>query len=240
MEATVHHAQRYRAVPARRLSRFWLQPLFVIGLTALLWLSFVREAWHYETRTLPPPPEPRASYVILTPADAAKALANMRSSWRAAGGDSNIAQLDMGMFELREEPAPPEFLEQGAFYPGVWRPAAVEPLPLPMLPVTVPIIPDAARHVLTAKPPEPPQGIIPLTSQPLTDAGFSFALPKNLPDRTGECRFHIETDAGGAIIHLLLLSQPNDSSAILERALGRGQARNAARGTVTLMWNFPK
>ena len=238
---TTHHAQRHLVKPTRRSSRFWWQPVIVLGLMALLWFQFASETWSYQTRAIPPPLEPRASYVVLTPADAAKALAGMRASWRVAEGDRDVDYLDMGMFEMSKEPAPPAFLEQGSHYPGVWQSDAVDPLPQPMPAITAAASSGAERDTLSARPLKPLSGIVSTRSKSLTDAGFTFAPPTgSLPERAGECSFYLETDSNGAITHLLVISPASGSSIILERALGRGKAKTAAKGVVTFMWSFPK
>jgi hypothetical protein len=240
MEATGCQTQRYRAKPARHPARFWWQVAVLLGATALLCWQVPRNAVLYAPRVFVPFPEPRAAYVVLAPAEAAKALAGMRASWRVAEADGRGAnELDMGMFDLREDPAPPAFLEQGAFYPGVWRPAAVEPLAQAMPPIGVPSL--ALAPLASGGPPAPQQGVETVCGPALVRAAFVFAPPEGpLPERSGECRFYLETDDGGAVVHLLLLSPASASSSVLERAIARGKARGAACGIVNLMWSFPK
>ena len=241
MKPTVRHAPRYRARGSRRAARFWWQPLALAGLMVSLWGALFGEARLLGARAFPPVSEPRAAYVVLTPAEAAKALAGMRSSWRGEEGDGRVTQLDMGMFDLRDEPQPPVFLEQGARYPGVWRSAEVAPLPLHVPDISVSALAGAGAGGSPMPLAEPRRGIVSAPSKSLEDAGFSFALPTApLPERAGECRFYVETDEVGAVAHLLLLSPAAAASDVLERALARGKARGAARGIVTLQWSFPK
>lgn len=229
----------YRAKAARQPFRFWWQAFVLLGLILLMWGQLPVTAVLYETRVLAPMPEPRASYVVLEPAEAAKALAGMRSSWTVADGEGvGGTGLDMGAFDLPEEPQPPAFLEQGRRYPGAWHPAPVEPLPQRMPAIGVPDEPAAPRSgtVLVS-----PQGLQPHLSKALEAVDFAFTLrDETLLARTGECRFYLETDDDGTVSHVLLLSSASESTAVLARALGQGRARGAARGIITIMWSFAK
>ncbi|MDR2850218.1 MAG: hypothetical protein LBW77_06735 [Verrucomicrobiota bacterium] len=220
---------------ARRPILFWWQSVALLGVTALLWWQVPYRAVWSGPRAIEPFPEPHASYVLLAPGEAAQALANMRASWMVTGADGGApGDLDLGMFDLREEPAPPAFLEQGARYPGVWQPAAVEPLPL-----ALPDIRGPSAEPVAEPAPVPQRGLRSVCSRALVDAAFAFDPPgEALPERSGECRFYLETDDDGSVAHLLLLSPAGASSAVWERAVGRGKARGAARGTVTVMWRL--
>jgi hypothetical protein len=86
-----------------------------------------------------------------------------------------------------------------------------------------------------------PQGIRAVLDSALAAAAFSFPVPTNrLPERSGHGLYYLETDADGLVAHVLLLSPRTEAMPVLERALSRGQARGAARGTVELLWNYSK
>jgi hypothetical protein len=229
-------ARRYRSKAARGAVRFWWQAFALLGLTLLLWCQVPVSAVLHEPHTPAPLPAPRASYVALAPGEAAQALAGMRSSWATAESEGRT-HLDMGMFDLMSaEAGPPAFLDRGARYPGVWRPAEVVPLEQQM-----PVIGVPSQALAAGRPLVPQQGLNVAYSQSLAAAAFSFVPPDGvLPERRGECRFYLETDDDGAAVHVLLLSPASASSAVLGRALQRGRAESAARGVVSLMWSFPK
>ena len=239
MEMSVQSAQRYRAKAARRPFLFWWQAFFLLSLVILLWSQLPVTAVLYETRVFAPLPAARASYVVLTPAYAAQALARTRTSWTADGTQGKVAsEIELGAVDLREELKPPSFLEQGARYPGVWLPAEVEPLPQPLPDIGVSSVPAAPAAVRW---PAEPQGVRPVLDRALAAAAFTFPLPAGpLPERTGACRFYLETDADGSVAHLLLLSPWNGSATVLEQALARGRARGAVRGFVEFFWSFSK
>ncbi len=226
--------KRFKARAARRPVRFWWQAFALLGLSTMLWWQLPVDAVLFEPRRLAPPPEPRAAYVILAPEEAAQALANMRASWTPPGGVA--ADIELGVFDVIEEQRPPVFLEQGARYPGVWEPAAVEPLAQ-----TLPAI-DAAtfpEDPFVRPLPEARTGVVAVVSGSLRDAGFTFTPPTDpLPVRSGESRFFVETDAAGAVVHVLLLTPASEATAMLERALQRSAARGEARGQVILAWRF--
>jgi hypothetical protein len=86
-----------------------------------------------------------------------------------------------------------------------------------------------------------PQGVQVVLDQALKAAAFSFPVPSNaVTERSGHCRYYLETEADGTVAHVLLLSARTESVAVFERALARGATRGAARGVVELYWSFPK
>ncbi|HPB11632.1 MAG TPA: hypothetical protein PLW27_07495 [Kiritimatiellia bacterium] len=224
---------RFRARAARRPLRFWWQAFALLGMTALLWSNLPVNAVLFEPRVLAPFPEPRAAYVVLAPEQAAQALANMRASWGAPGV---AADMELGVFDVVDALKPPVFLEQGARFPGVWQPAAVEPLALALPEIDVAAFPgDPFERPLPAA----RTGVVARVNGALRDAGFSFVSPSGpLSARSGECRFFVETDDAGAVSHVLLLTPASESTAVLERAVQRGTARGAANGHVIFTWRF--
>lgn len=237
MELCGHGTQRYRARAARRPFLFWWQAFLLLGLVVFLWSQLPVSAVLYEARVFSPLPEPRAAYVTLEPSYAAQVFKKVQHSWGMGNGDVKPSfGMDLGLVELHEVIEPPSYLEQGGQYPGIWRPAAVEPLPqrLPDLGVS------SVTEVFPARQrPDQAFGIRRVLAPPLAQAGFTFALPAGgLPERTGHCRYQVETDAGGAVVHVLLLTSPSESAAVLERALLRGKANGASRGDVDVYWSF--
>lgn len=225
--------KRFRARAARRPLRFWWQPFALLGVTVLLWSHLPVNAVLFEPRVLAPTPEPRTAYVLLAPEEAEQALANMRASWVTSG---TAADIELGVFDVLEEQNPPTFLEQGARYPGVWQPAMIEPLAQALPDIDAAALPEDpfARPLPDAR-----TGVVAVVSGTLRNADFSFVPPSGpLPVRSGECRFFVETDAAGAVTHVLLLTSANEATAALERALQRGTAHGEARGLVTLTWRF--
>lgn len=239
MDKDQNNVQRYRARAARRPVLFWWQAFFLLGVTLLLWSRLPMSAILYETRVFPSFPEPHAAYVVLDPSYAKQALKQMRMSWGASDKSGKAAgELELGTVDIGEPLPPPAFLEQGAVYPGHWHPAAPVPLPYPVPDLRVSAVPDTPVriHWPAVKP-----GLRVTLDGPLTTAGFSFPKPADaLPESTGSCRFYLETDTDGSVSHVLLLSPRNDSAAILERSLARGQAKGPVRGFMTLAWSFPQ
>jgi hypothetical protein len=226
--------KRFRARAARRPLRFWWQAFALLGLSTMLWWQLPVDAVLFEPRMLAPPPDPRAAYVILAPEEAAQALANMRASWAAPGGVA--ADIELGVFDVIEEQRPPVFLEQGVRYPGVWAPAAVEPLAQTLPAINAATFPE---DPFVRPLPDARTGVVAVVSGSLRDVGFTFAPPTDpLPVRSGESQFFVETDAAGAVVHVLLLSPVSEATAVLERALKRSAAHGEARGQVILAWRF--
>ena len=240
MDATGEKIQRYRAKAARRPILFWWQAFLLLGVAALLWSQLPVSALLYEVRVIPPLPEAHVSYVTLDPAYAAQVFTKTMMAWTLSDQGEKLASgMDLGTVELDSGIRPPEFLEQGARYPGSWQPAAVYPLAQRLPEVTVPLAVDAS---VFTRLPEVPHGVRIELDQALTAAAFSFPVPKDdkVPVHNGHCRFYLETEADGAVVHLLLLTPRTESVAVFEQALLRGQARGSARGVVELFWKHPK
>jgi len=239
MESNSDQVLRYRAKAARRPVLFWWQAFMVLGSVVFLWSLLPMAAIMHEERIVPPLPDAYASYVVLDPHVAAMVLKKMQTAWAlgAAGGKlSQGAEIDL--IERNDALRPPVYLKQGARYPGVWQPAAVEPLPqrLPALRV-----PSPADPVVLEKGPPEPHGIFVSLGESLKSGAFSFPVPEErLPEKSGHCRFYVETDADGSVAHLLLLSPRSAAAAVLERFLFCGRSQGAARGFVDVHWVYVK
>jgi len=231
----------YRARAARRPFLFWWQAFFLLGVIVFLWSLLPVSAVLYEPRVFSPFPEPHVSYVTLEATYAALIYKKLQTAWSMGfeNRDSSFG-MDLGLFDFDDALPPPSFLEQGALYPGVWHPSAVKPLPVPLPLFNVPS--SANEDVLSVQVPlQPPEGFRCEQAQALADAGFRFSFPdEGLPDRSGHCRFEVETDADGTVLHVLLLSAPCESSPFLERVLLKGRAKGAARGALNLSWRYAK
>ena len=176
-------------------------------------------------------PEPRAAYVILAPEEAAQALANMRLVDTAG---RCCCRYRTGRVRRLRSSVRQSFLNRGALS-GVWEPLQST------VGQTLPAI-DAAtfpEDPFVRPLPEARTGVVAVVSGSLRDAGFTFTPPTDpLPVRSGESRFFVETDAAGAVVHVLLLTPASEATAMLERALQRSAARGEARGQVILAWRF--
>ena len=238
-DVTAQSGQRYRAKAARRPILFWWQAFLLLGGILFLWSLLPIAAVLFEPRRVPPLPEPHAVYVTLDPAYAVQVFKKTMMAWTLGGkGEKLSPGMDVGLTELEHTLQPPEFLDQGGHYPGVWQPSSVEPLKQRLPDMNVPLLGDAAVAIA---PPAPQQGVRVVLDQALSAAAFAFPVPNNhVQARNGQCRFYLETDADGTVLHLLLLSPRTDSVTVFEQALTRGRAHGAVRGFVDLYWNFPK
>ena len=233
------NAGRYRAKAARRPVLFWWQAFLLLGVAVLLWCQLPMTAVFYEPRVFPPLPAAHAAYVTLDPAYAAQTVRKTVMAWTLGGtAEKRAAGSDFGLDELNDALQPPGFLDQGVRYPGVWRPAEVNPLAQRLGEVEVP----SAGGPPTAAPlPAPPQGVRVVPDAALAAVAFT-AVPQKaaLSGREGHGRFYVETGADGAVEHVLVFSPKTDAVAALERALLRGRATGAARGFVDVYWKLQK
>jgi hypothetical protein len=232
--------RRYRAKAARRPVLFWWQAFLLLGVVLLLWSQLPLTAVLFEARVIPPLPEAHAAYVTLDPAYAAQAFKKSLTDWTLSGtGDKLAPGLDIGGMDLGSALQPPEYLEQGARYPGVWQPAAVEPL-AQRLPDDL-RLPSEGKAPEALRQPELLPGVRTVLAKELEAARFTFPAEADAPpERSGFCRFYLETGADGAVEHVLLLTARSLGASVFERLLLRGHASGAARGFVELTWSFPK
>lgn len=239
MDAQEQNRQRYRAKAARRPLLYWWQAFVLLGAMALLWYQLPLTAVLYEARSVPSLPEPRAAYVALDPAYAAQAFKKSVTGWTLGGGGEKRAPgLDLGGINLESSLQQPEYLEQGARFPGVWQPSVVRPLPQVLPEVQRPSLPEPR---LPAPPRKPETGVRIALSPALESTKFLFPAKQEVPqERNGGCRFYVETGDDGAVEHVLLLTARSAGAAVFERALLKGRASKAACGFVELYWAFPK
>ena len=232
--------RRYRAKAARRPILFWWQAFFLLGVVLLLWSQLPLTAVLFEARVIRPLPEAHAAYVVLEPGYAVQAFKKSLTAWTLSGSGAKIAPgLDIGGVDLGCALRPPEYLEQGALYPGVWQPSVVDPL-TQRLPVDL-RLPAEGKAQGAARLPTLHTGVHIVLAKALEAARYTFPAENNMPpERSGYCRFYLETGADGAVEHVLLLTVRSLGAAVFERALLRGHATGAARGTVELYWLLPK
>ena len=235
----VQNAGRYRAKAARRPVLFWWQAFLLLGVAVLLWCQLPMTAVFYEPRVFTPLPSAHAAYVTLDPAYAAQTVRRTVMAWTLGGAaGKRAAGSDFGLDELSDALQPPGFLDQGVRYPGVWRPAEVQPLAQRLGEVGAP---SAVGAPAAAPLPAPPQGVRVVPDAALAAMGFT-AVPQKaaLSEGEGHGRFYVETGTDGAVEHVLLFSPRTETVAALERALLRGRATGAARGFVDVYWKFQK
>jgi hypothetical protein len=224
----------YRAKAARRPLQFWLQPFLLLLLIALLWHLLPVSALLFKPRLVQPLPDPHVFYVKLNPAYAAEVLRASMQAWHRSGGGSGD-NISLDAVEPFVPLGAPALLEQGSVYPGRWSPGDVTPL--------AQALPDlfCASGITTRFPFEPGsrklQGVKIECDPALAEADFSFPEEEILKiPGSGSCRFFVETDDDGTVVHLLVLDGWGENSAKIGRMLDRGSSRGAARGELRVMW----
>lgn len=239
MDKARQSSQRYQARAARRPLLYWWQAFLLLAVAVMLWCQLPMTAVLYEARGIPPLPDAHAAYVALDPAYAAQTFKKALTAWTLGGTAERRGQgLELGGIDLESTLPAPEYLEQGARFPGVWQPAVVGPLALRLPEVRAPAA-DAPQPPAPLR--EPDAGVRVALSPALSAVKFAFpATQETPPERSGLCRFYVETGADGAPEHVLLLSARSPGAAVFERALLRGRASGAGRGVVELYWAFPK
>jgi hypothetical protein len=230
---------RYQAKAARRPILYWWQAFVLLGGVVLLWCQLPLTAVLYDARSVPPLPEPRAAYVVLDPSYAAQAFKKSLTAWTLGGGaEKRSAGLELSSIDMESTLRSPEYLEQGARFPGVWQPSVVRPLDQALPEIGVG---SAGASAPPRSPREQETGVRVALSPALASLKFTFPEKQEAPpERSGQCRFYVETGADGAVEHVLLLTARTPGAAVFERALSKGRARGAGCGFVDLYWSFPK
>ena len=239
MKTGDHSMQRYKARAARRPFLFWWQAFLLLAVMVFLWKQLPLDAVLFEARVIPPLPKAHAAYVVLDSKYASAVFKKSMTAWTSGGTAEALALgTEMGGIALDNAPQPPEYLEQGKRYPGVWQPLAVSPLVTPLPDIAVPSAPDSLTDMRTG---DTPQGVRVELDRALKAAAFSFpAADTLLTERAGHCRFYVETGKDGAVEHVLLFTPRTPGAGAVERMLLRGHASGATRGALDYYWMFPK
>lgn len=218
---------------------FWWQSFSLFALILFLWSRLPMTAVFFEPRVIPRLPDPHAAYVVLDSKFAAAAFKKSLTTWMSRGAGERLAMgMESAALDFGAVPKAPEFLTQGQRYPGTWRPSAVAPLPdwLPDM-----CAPSSSGLSFNAKKTAAPQGVRLELNRALKEAAFAFPTQSDKTmERTGHCRFYVETDKDGTVAHILLLSTRTPGAAAFERMLLCGHASGAARGFIDILWSFPK
>lgn len=233
-------SRAYKAKPARRALRYWLQPFVLLFLVFLLCRLLPVSALLYESREIRPLPGARAFYVSIDPDYAMEILRASMQTWRRSRPEGEGSDnMSMEAVELSEPLGPPAFLKQGSLYPGVWTPTVITPLAqsLPSLLHTSDIV---SRYDNRAALKRPQSGVYAVADAALQ--GVQFTVPtatlSALPG-VGRCRFYVETAADGSVAHVLRLESSIKDVTAVERALYLGQAQGPAQGEVEIRWRNP-
>ncbi|MFO7936324.1 MAG: hypothetical protein R6V06_01800 [Kiritimatiellia bacterium] len=227
--------QRYKAKAAGKPLQFWMQPFLLLLLIGLLWRMLPVPALLFDSRVVRPLPFSHVSYVRLEPAFASEVMRmSMQSLRRTESYGGNVISFEA--VEPYEAPGPPEFMEEGSFYPGKWSPDDVTPL-AQGLPDLLCVSPPPSLYRESSPLAE---GFRMRIAPTLRKAGF--AMPdintEQLPG-TGTVRFFVETDEKGSVVHVILLDPNVEGAYFLERMLYQGTSLKPASGEITFMWRNP-
>ncbi|MCL1922165.1 MAG: hypothetical protein FWG50_14020 [Kiritimatiellaeota bacterium] len=237
MRATSQYQLRFK----RRPVLFWWQTFALFGIVGLLFSEVPVASICRQARThVAPLPPPSAAYVTLDPDTAAQLFKRSLVTWMTFQSErSNRPGLDLSALDFDNTLGAPDFLEQSDVFANNRPPLVIAALPVALAEIQIP----SAGLAADAPSPRTPQGGLFITpSAALTAAGFTFPSEglNVLKERSGECRFYVETDAEGYVVHVLLRSKHSPETAQVERALMRGRANGAASGMVDIRWSFAK
>jgi len=222
----------------RRPILYWWQTGALLGFVALLFLeipfvSITRQAFSIT----PPLPDPTVAYVTLDPDYAAQLFKRSLSAWMTGRAKKQTSGLDLSALDFDNGLGVPDFLEQSGVLPSDRQPLDIAALPATFAEISIqPVTPvaNAARYR------KPQEGLFIEMSPTLVAAKFTFPSNelKAMKERSGECRFYVETDTEGNAAHVLLRSKPSPDTFPIERALMRGRAQGAVNGTVDIRWCY--
>ena len=232
-----HPKKDYRQRFTRRPILFWWQAFALIGFMALLFLEIPFSAISHQALAMSPEPlpSPTAFYVTLDPDYAAQLLKRSLAAWMTGQSQKqNTPGLDLSALDFGNDLRSPDFLEQSGVFANDHRPLDIPPLPVPLAAISIPPYTPPTQPTL---PPKPAEGLFIEMSPSLTAVGFTFPTNElKTMKATGECRFYVETDDGGEVIHALLLTPPPSTvTPLIERALMRGRVSGGVTsGIVTI------
>lgn len=229
-------SNKYQQKPLRY---FWPVAIVVTLVTAL-WAHF---PWMPNSRpSAPSPLLPRATarvaYITLDEASMNQLVKQAASEWmQGSGARIKKMGIDLTTLEASLEPPPPHYLEKGSVLPSEWRAEKAV-----YLPVTAPLISTPEKE--EPKNPNPPPPLKSFytarLSLPLQDAEFKFSLAldalKTLSSASGTCRFYLECNDQGEVVHVIRLSPAHLDANLFERVLMLGNAKRKTSGCVDIEW----
>ncbi|NCB05909.1 MAG: hypothetical protein EOM69_10380 [Clostridia bacterium] len=234
MTSSKANRRSFRKVMTRPILYWWQFGLLAVFMT-FLWLEVPFRAIFFVPETKPYRVTAQAAYVMIEPQYAQRIYQKTFAAWLSHPG--HVIGLESAGTALDFALGAPEYIEKSRVLSSTWQPAPVPQLPPLASAVGLQRAGDAPARIASH-----PEGYLVQMSAALRkvrltvphEAGASFQ------EHSGTCRFFVETDAQGALQHLLLLSAPSADSRIIERLLLRARAQGAARGTVEVSWVMRK
>jgi len=233
-------SRRYQQKPLRYL---WPAAI-VITLVTALWAHF---PWLPRSRALSQPANASrltasVAYITLDKASVNQLVKQAASEWMlGAGARTKKRGLELTALETSLEPPPPHYLEKGTVLPSVWRAEKAEQLPVapPQIATPEKEEPKIAKALVPQK-----SFYTARLSPPLQKADFKVTLSsealRNMVTSSGTCRFYLECNQQGEVIHVIRLSPPHPDATFFERVLSMGTSKQAASGCVEFEWMVVK
>jgi hypothetical protein len=235
------------AFPHFKSTRYHQKPLRYFGpvavvcaLVTLLWVYF---PWTPKTRHATSSPHlPRAiarvAYIKLDEASMNQLVKQAASTWmQGAGVRRAKLGLDLTTLETSLEPPAPHYLEKGSVLPSVWHAEKAAQLPVAPPRISTPEKEDPT----TQKPLSPLKSFYTARlSSALQSADFKFTLSvdalKSMTSASGTCRFYLECNDQGEVVHVIRLSPAHPDATLFERVLMLGNAKRKTSGCVDIEW----
>jgi hypothetical protein len=232
-------SNKYQQKPLRY---FW--PIaIVVTLVTALWAHF---PWMPNSRPATPSPHlpgatARVAYITLDEASMNQLVKQAASEWmQGSGARIKKMGIDLTTLEANLEPPAPHYLEKGSVLPSAWRAEkAVQ------LPVAAPLISTPEKEEPRNQNPPPLKSFYTARlSPPLQNAEFKFSLAldalKTMSSASGTCRFYLECNDQGEVVHVIRLSPAHPDANLFERMLMLGTAKRKTSGCVDLEWMVVK
>jgi len=239
------------AFPQLKSNKYQQKPLryfgpvaIVVLLVTALWAHF---PWASNSRpSTPSPLLPRATarvaYITLDEASMNQLVKQAASEWmQGSGARIKKMGIDLTTLEASLEPPAPHYLEKGSVLPSEWRAEKAAHLP-----VAAPLIVTPEKDEPKKQNPPPPlkSFYTARLSSPLQDAEFKFSLAldalKNMTSASGTCRFYLECNGQGEVVHVIRLSPSHPDANLFERVLMLGNAKRKTSGCVDIEWMVVK
>jgi len=234
MSSTSRYHVRFKSRPIL----FWWQAVTLLMLFILLIGMLMLTVIRQPAMVAIPLPEPTAMYVTLAPDYAAQLFKRSLVAWMTGRSTKqNIPDLDLRALDFNSGLGAPDFLEQRTAFSDNHQPLEITTLPIPFAEISI-----ASASPAPTTPAPPQEGLFIETSPALVTAEFTFPTHEleATHEGSGGCRFYVETDTEGRVIHVLLRSRHSPETVPIERALMRGRAQGAVSGTVDIRWSYTK